>query len=300
MQISTQHTIIGLSLSGIGAALELASAGRSVSIFEPASDTALPDVSIIAPTPLNPEAMSGIDFQQLAIRTLKERGIQLIGSLEIDPPEVVVDPASSELVFVEQGRGSLRTRSCVFSPNGRELGLTAHFAPERLYGCGLSHSAWSDAEFYKGRAVAIVGCGAHALDQAAIAAENASSVTVICRNQHLTAPQEIQDRVAEAKSIFISVDTDLKSILQSEDNKVGGVLLEDGTGERSLPVAAIFVANDPVVDWRILGGEEKAKLLVDQQRVFVAGLAAGIDYSDHAKLYADGIRAARLCASADM
>ncbi len=67
---------------------------------------------------------------------------------------------------------------------------------------------------------------------------------------------------------------------------------------RELPLGGVVVAGEPAVDWSLWPTESAARALAADDRLFLAGLAAGVAPFDHAALYSDGKRAAWACSTA--
>ncbi len=120
----------------------------------------------------------------------------------------------------------------------RELGVQGE---DRLRGRGISYCATCDAAFFREAAVAVVGGGDSAVQEALFLARFARSVTIIHRRDQLRAVKALQERAeAEAKISFAwnSVVTEL----HGEQELEGLVVRDVETGaERTLEVAGLFV-----------------------------------------------------------
>jgi hypothetical protein len=66
------------------------------------------------------------------------------------------------------------------------------------------------------------------------------------------------------------------------------------TTNRTVEVAALFVAQELVISWELFGGENRARELIADGLVILAGLPKGISYWDHEALAASGKEAAEL------
>ena len=136
--------------------------------------------------------------------------------------------------------GVLEARAVILATGAmpRTLGLPRESA---LMGGGVSYCATCDGAFFKGKAVAVVGGGNTAAEDALYLEKFASSVTLIHRRDALRADAILAKRIAEStvKVAWDSVVTQLNG-----ENKLSSVTLKNvKTGELSdLPVSGLFVA----------------------------------------------------------
>ncbi len=120
----------------------------------------------------------------------------------------------------------------------RELGVPGE---ERLRGRGVSHCASCDAPLLRDRAVAVVGGGDSALQEALTLAASVAEVIVLHRGAELTAQATYRRRVLEHPRINLRPTTVVEEILGEQT--VDGVRTRDlATGEAArLELAAVFV-----------------------------------------------------------
>jgi thioredoxin reductase (NADPH) len=129
----------------------------------------------------------------------------------------------------------------------RWLGLESE---KRFSGHGVSACATCDGFFFRGKAVAVVGGGNTAVEEALYLSQMASSVTLIHRRDQLRAEKVLQDRLFRNQKVEIVWDHVLEEILgQDQPRAVTGVRLRDvRSGARSeIAVEGVFVAigHDP-------------------------------------------------------
>ena len=113
---------------------------------------------------------------------------------------------------------------------------------QRLMNRGLSACATCDGALYKGKAMAVVGGGDTAMEEALFLTRYATHVTVIHRRDQLRASRIMQERARDNPKISFAWNAEIDEVLGGDF--VTGVRLRDArTGaKRELPVEAIFVA----------------------------------------------------------
>ncbi|MGZ6366107.1 MAG: thioredoxin-disulfide reductase [Ktedonobacteraceae bacterium] len=119
------------------------------------------------------------------------------------------------------------------------LGLPSE---QRLQGRGVSACATCDGFFFKNKAVAVMGGGDTAMEEATFLTRYANHVTVIHRRDTLRASKIMQDRAFKNPKISFIWDTEITEVLGA--NEVTGLRLHNvKTDEEStLPVQGFFLA----------------------------------------------------------
>jgi thioredoxin reductase (NADPH) len=119
------------------------------------------------------------------------------------------------------------------------LGLPSE---ERLTNQGVSACATCDGALYRGKAMAVVGGGDTAMEEALFLTRFATRVTVIHRRGELRASKIMQERALAHEKIDFAWNAVVEEVLG--DEFVTGVRIADReSGEtRDLPVEALFVA----------------------------------------------------------
>src|SRR5918997_5272586 len=122
------------------------------------------------------------------------------------------------------------------------LGLPSE---QKFRGFGVSACATCDGFFYRNRAVAVMGGGNTAVEEALFLTNFASKVTLIHRRDELRAERILQDRLFSNPKIEVTWNTVVEEVLGTE-NPLGvtGLLLRDcvTNEQRELPVDGFFVA----------------------------------------------------------
>ncbi|MGH6945244.1 MAG: thioredoxin-disulfide reductase [Geminicoccaceae bacterium] len=129
----------------------------------------------------------------------------------------------------------------------RWLGLDSE---KRFSGHGVSACATCDGFFFRNRAVAVVGGGNTAVEEALYLSQMASAVTLIHRRDQLRAEKVLQDRLFRNRKIEVIWDHVVEEILgQDEPREVQGLALRHvRTGERrEIGADGVFIAigHDP-------------------------------------------------------
>jgi thioredoxin reductase (NADPH) len=123
------------------------------------------------------------------------------------------------------------------------LGLPSE---EAFRGKGVSACATCDGFFYRGKAVAVVGGGNTAVEEALYLSNIASHVTLVHRRDKLRAEKILQDRLfalASSGKVNIAWNHTVDEIL-GDDSGVTGVrmLAAAGSATRSINVDGVFIA----------------------------------------------------------
>jgi len=167
---------------------------------------------------------------------------------------------SGELTSIEKkgdafslaaGENGFEARSVIIASgsSARWLGLEAE---QSLRGKGVSACATCDGFFFQDKVVAVIGGGDAAAEEADFLTKFASKVYLVHRRDELRAAKAMQRRVLENGKIEIIWDSVVDDILDTSENKVTAMVLENvRTGAKSsVPVDGVFVAigHDPATN----------------------------------------------------
>lgn len=126
--------------------------------------------------------------------------------------------------------------------SARYLGLPSE---EAFMGRGVSACATCDGFFYRKKAVAVVGGGNTAVEEALYLANIAETVTLIHRRDTFKAEKILQDRLharVEEGKIILKLNVEVDEVL-GDKNGVTGVRVKDRNGDKSdLAIDGIFIA----------------------------------------------------------
>ena len=151
-------------------------------------------------------------------------------------------------------KGSYYCRSLIIATGtvSRKLGLPEE---EKYIGHGLSYCATCDGAFHKNKAVAVVGGGSNALEEALYLSLLCKTVYLIHRSDRFTGEYELQRRVMETPNIEIMFNTTVTGLkgdsrLQAVETVSRPVCIEDSenasdcnsTSASEIEVTGLFVA----------------------------------------------------------
>jgi thioredoxin reductase (NADPH) len=214
---------------------------------------------------------------------------------------------NTDIVFDHINRVELRQRPFrLFGDNGEyscdaliiATGASAKYlglpSEETYRGKGVSACATCDGFFYRGKAVAVVGGGNTAVEEALYLTNIASHVTLVHRRDRLRAEKILQDRLfaLEAAGKASIVWNHAVDEILGDDAGVTGVRLRAAAGSatRSLAVDGVFIAVGHVPNTQLFdkqldmhggyilvkGGNEGGATTTSVAGVFAAG-----DVADH-------------------
>jgi thioredoxin reductase (NADPH) len=242
-----------------------------------------------------PDGIQGPDLM-LRFRQQAERFGTRIFDVEADRVDF-----SSRPFHVWAGGAEYRAQAVIVATGASAiwLGLASE---ERLRGHGVSACATCDGFFFRDKAVAVVGGGDTALEEALYLTRFASKVHLLHRRDEFRASKIMQARAEGHPAIEIHRSVTVDEVLGGET--VTGVRLREvATGAtRELPVDGFFVAighrpnTAPFEGW--LEKDEKGYLVVEHEThsriagVFIAGDVHDHRYRQAVTAAGDGCRAA--------
>jgi len=291
--------IVGSGPAGYTAAIYAARAGLAPLVVAGSvtAGGALMNTTEVENFPGFPEGVNGPDLMENLQAQAEKFGAEVLWD---DATELrLADPVKT--VVLADGT-ALRARAVILSTGSayRELGLPDE---KRLSGRGVSWCATCDGFFFREQAVAVVGGGDSAMEEATFLTRFASKVYVIHRREELRASKIMADRAAADPKIEFVWNSEVVGIEGAE--KLSGITLRstvDGT-ERPLDVTGLFVAIGHVPRSELLVGQvdldDEGYALVEgrSQRTNLAGVFACGDLVDHT--YRQAITAAGTgCAAA--
>ncbi|MFT4229557.1 MAG: thioredoxin-disulfide reductase [Microbacterium sp.] len=184
---------------------------------------------------MGPELMARM--QQQAERFGAEVVYDDVVELEVDGPVKRVTLGSGK---VEQAH------AVVFATGSapRKIGVAGE---RRLAGRGVSYCATCDGFFFRDKAIAVVGGGDSAMEEATFLTKFASKVYVVHRRDRLRASKIMQERALRNEKIEFVLHSEVADVLGDEE--VTGVLLRDTvdgtTGELAVQGVFVAIGNDP-------------------------------------------------------
>ena len=201
-----------------------------------------------------------------------------------------------EVKTIQDGSGNTYLAKSVILATGsgyKKIGLPKE---ETLSGRGVSYCATCDGFFFKEQAIAVVGGGDSALEEATFLTRFASKVYLIHRRNELRASRIMQQRAQNDPKIEFVWNSQVIDILGEE--KVTGVRLKDTvTGdEKNIELTGLFVAIGHVPRSELLIGQIDldangyVKTQSESTKTNIEGVFACGDLVDH--VYRQAITAA--------
>lgn len=236
-----------------------------------------------------PEGVMGPDFM-MDLRKQSERFGTRIVTKDVTAVDLTQKPFK-----IEVEKDVYYAHSVVIS-TGASAKLLGLESEKRLMGHGVSTCATCDGAFFRNKAVAIVGGGDSAMEEANFLTRFANKVYVIHRRDTLRASKIMQDRAMNNPKIEFLWNTAIEEIIG--ENKVSSVKLKNlQSGEVSdLALDGVFVAIGHTPNtWLfkdVLDMDEVGYLKVDypSSRTNVPGVFAAGDVHD--PIYRQAITAA--------
>ena len=227
--------IIGGGPAGLTAGLYAARSRLKTVLLErlsPGGQVLLTD--IVENYPGFPDGITGFELMEKIKRQAENFG------LNIQSQDVIKLDLSPEKKIVVTDKGSLETKALILTTGAtpRKLGIEGE---ERLTGKGVSYCATCDGPFYRDQAVAVIGGGDTAVEEALFLTKFVSKVFLVHRRNELRATKLLQERAIAQEKVEIVWDTVPTQILG--ETGVAEIELKNvKTGGLSrLPVEGVFV-----------------------------------------------------------
>jgi thioredoxin reductase (NADPH) len=183
-----------------------------------------------------PEGVTGAEFAD-RLRAQAERfGVEILSAQEVT--DVTIE---GRYKCVATGDGEQYQAGAVLLALGstyRRLGVPGE---EDFIGAGVHFCATCDGAFYRGKKVLVVGGGNSAGEESVFLTRFAEHVTIVTRDDALTASKVVQEKVAENDQIDVITNATPKEF--EGDTRLRTVILEDvRTGEtREVGPDGVFV-----------------------------------------------------------
>ena len=243
--------IIGSGPAGYTAAVYAARAQLNPLVFEGSvtAGGALMNTTEVENYPGFADGIMGPQLMEEMRKQAERFGAQLITD------DVTAVDLTGDIKTVTDGSGNThQARSIILAMGSgyRELGLENE---KRLSGHGVSWCATCDGFFFREQAIAVVGGGDTAAEEATFLTRFASKVYLIHRRDELRASKVMAERVLSNEKIEPVWNSQVVDVLGAD--KVSGIVLEDTvTGDRrELPVTGLFIA---------IGHDPRSELLTGQ------------------------------------
>lgn len=225
--------IIGGGTAGLSAAVYGARAGKSVLLLEA---TVCGGQIINSPNVENYPGIRGISGYDFAA-ALYGQAISAGAEIRFSAVSGIEDGAV-KTVFTEKERFSAKAIILATGAKSRPLGLERE---QELIGKGISYCATCDGAFFRGKAVAVVGGGNTALEDAITLSDLCAEVFIIHRRAEFRGEEKLLDILKEKPNVKILTDTVVTGLFGERLEKLSlkNVVTEE-TSE--LAVSGLFIA----------------------------------------------------------
>ncbi len=227
--------IIGGGPAGLTAAVYARRAGKSVLVLE---KDAFGGQIVQSPRVENFPGFASITGVELGDRLLAQAMDQ---GAEVELEEVVGVRRNTESMTIRCDSGAEFTARAIIIATGakpRSLGIPRE---AELLGSGVSYCAVCDGAFYKDRAVAVVGGGSSALQDALLLSETCAKVYLIHRRDSFRGEQKLAEALDLRNNIRFVLEAHVTELLGDEELR--GIVVEYRSGERrELEVDGLFIA----------------------------------------------------------
>ena len=206
-----------------------------------------------------------------------------------------VDLCSQPIVVkTTEAEYTAKTLIIATGASARLLGLPSE---RTLMGHGVSTCATCDGYFFRGQAIAVIGGGDSAMEEAVFLTRFASKVTVVHRRDTLRASKIMQDKARSNSKIEWLLDHEVEDILDGGKGEVQTMVVRSNkSGERKeVPVNGVFVAIGHTPNTSLFRGQIELDMngyivTHDGSKTSVPGVFACGDVQDH--IYRQAITAA--------
>ena len=275
--------IVGSGPAGYTAAIYTARAQLSPILYEGSvtAGGALMNTTEVENFPGFKEGIMGPDLMDQMRNQALRFGTKIITD------DIVEMNLKSEIKIVTDGSGtSVRAKSVILAMGSayKEIGLPNE---KRLSGRGVSWCATCDGFFFRDQAIAVVGGGDSAMEEANFLTRFASKVTIIHRRDSLRASKIMAERAMANPKIEFLWDSEVVDVLG--DEKVSGLKIRNlKSNEESVKdFTGLFVAighlprSELVKDQIDLDGEGYVKVEGRSTKTNLKGVFACGDLVDH-------------------
>ena len=244
----TDIAVIGGGPAGLTAALYAARAGKSVTVFERecigGQITRAPQVENYPGT----GTVSGLQLGDRIAAQAEAAGAEI--SLT-DVQKIAKD--SSGIFRLDTDDGEYYAKTVIYACGARPRTLGSPGETE-LIGHGISYCALCDGSFFREQAVAVVGGGNSAFDDALLLSERCHHVTLIHRTSSFRAEQILVERVKQRNNISLLTGMTVSELIR-ENGQLTGLKLKSKIGkDETLSISGLFVALGRLPDTQVLVG----------------------------------------------
>lgn len=231
--------IVGTGPAGLTAAIYAARANLAPVVFEglqPGGQLTI--TTDVENYPGFPEGVTGPDMMDLFRRQALRFGAECLGV------SVIRADLSRRPFLLEDDAGNRYAAETLVIATGATAKYLGIPSEKALMGKGVSACATCDGFFYRGKAVAVVGGGDTAIEEAVFLTRFCTKVTLVHRRDALRASKIMQEKALRNPKLAFAWDSVVEEVLGTPESGVTGLRLKNvKTGELSdLPCHGVFIA----------------------------------------------------------
>ncbi|MBR6680846.1 MAG: FAD-dependent oxidoreductase [Clostridia bacterium] len=266
--------IIGAGPAGLTAAIYAMRADKNILLLEKEN---FGGQITFSPKVENYPGFTSVSGSELAEQLL-DQVMSYGAQIEMATATNVIDHGTHKTVVTDYGEFDAKTVIIATGSKHRHLGIDGEL---ELIGNGISYCAVCDGAFYNGKAVAVIGGGNTALQEAVMLSEYCTSVTIIQNLSFMTGEGKLL-KILEGKSnvkmVYDSVVTEFLAndtlygvkVRNTKDGAISeitvdGVFVAIGQQPENEPFATLTALND----YGYIISDERCR--TDTPGVFVAG-----------------------------
>ena len=234
--------VVGAGIAGLTSAIYARRAGLSVLVLE----GKVPGGQIINTLAIEnwpgDFGVSGADLMQ----KIQKQAVELGAEVEMEEVlEISGEKSTGFFVTTEDDKYEARAIILAVGAENKKLGLARE---DELVGRGISYCATCDGAFYKDKAVAVIGGGNTALDDALYLSEMASKVYLVHRRNEFRGDSTLVEKVCAKENVEFVLGFIPSEIMGEDRVDCLKVELRDSEGVRAsdiyrfLEVDGVFVA----------------------------------------------------------
>ncbi len=226
--------IIGGGPAGLTAAVYARRAGKSVLVLEKGTFGGQITWSPRVENFPGFTSITGVELGDKLLGQAMGQGAEV----ELEEAVGVRHDAAGVTVFCDSGT-ELRARALIIATGAKPRMLGVEREAE-LVGSGVSYCAVCDGAFYKDRAVAVVGGGNSALQDALLLSETCEKVYLVHRRAELRGEQRLAEALDKRANVKFVLEAQVKELLGGDT--LTGVVVEQRGERRELAVDGLFIA----------------------------------------------------------
>lgn len=227
--------IIGAGPAGLTAGIYGARAGLQTVILERALPGGLAATTdYIENYPGFPDGIKGMELTEKMKKQAQHFGVEIIGS------EVVSLVKKEHITVVKTSARSFETVAVIIATGTvpKKLNIPGE---DKLRGRGISYCATCDGPLFKGRQIAVIGCGNSGLQEGKFLLNFARHITFIEFLPHMTADKILQNRLGQKPKVNFLLNHELLSINGKE--RVEAITVKDRVvkNKKTIEVSGVFI-----------------------------------------------------------